>query len=73
LNAYTVFVLVIVHIASDFVRRAAVLPPVIVVIVAVVIGMRVMMIVMDCLAKGMLFIWHGSSLNGSECQRVVKD
>jgi len=35
--------------------------------------MRVMMIVMDCLAKGMLFIWHGSSLNGSECQRVVKD
>ncbi len=65
----------IVYVASGFVLCCAILARGrgVVVIVTVFIGMRVVMIVMNCLAKGMLFVWHGGCLNGSECHRVIQD
>tara|TARA_R100001143_G_scaffold27160_1_gene27034 strand:- start:374 stop:766 length:393 start_codon:yes stop_codon:yes gene_type:complete len=73
LNVYTVFVLMIVYVASGFVLRFDIRARGVGVIVTVLIGMRMVMVVMDCLAKGMLFVRHGCCLNGSECQRVVHD
>ncbi len=85
LKVYAVFVLVVVEVAGIFMLYAialiygialvVVMIMVVFMFVFVFVFMRVlgMVIVRDCFAEWVKFVWHSGRLDGPQCQGVVHD